>query len=164
MNVYVTSFRFSPEALGVQFTNGLLCWLFQVLLMEATLHMLGDGEILLLDVVAYSGYTFVAVSIALVAKVITCGYCYYVVSVWKSFCMGTLFVKILKRILVAEVRICEKHSSKRHYHLSLAFGCHCSASIAVLFWKCLCLIIVTNLNSCVLGVAFGNAISDFFFF
>lgn len=87
--------------------------------MEATLHMLGDGEIPLLDVVAYSGYTFVAVSIALVAKVITCGYCYYVVSVWKSFCMGTLFVKILKRILVAEVRICEKHSSKRHHLLLL---------------------------------------------
>lgn len=94
------------------------------------MHMLGDGEILLLDVVAYSGYTFVAVSIALVAKVITYGYCYYVVSVWESFCMGTLFGKILKRILVAEVRICEKHSSKRHYLLLLV----AIAQLPLLFW------------------------------
>ncbi|KAJ6863316.1 hypothetical protein NC652_040006 [Populus alba x Populus x berolinensis] len=56
--------RFSPEALGVQLTNGILCWLFQVLLLEATLiHTSGDGDLRLLDVVAYGGCTFAAVSI-----------------------------------------------------------------------------------------------------
>lgn len=123
-------FRFSPEALEIQVTNGLLCWLFQVLLIKATLHSLGDGEIPLLDVVAYGGYTFVAVSVALMAKLIACCYCFYVVSVWESFCMGMLFVKILKRILIAEVRISEKLSSKRHYLLLLV----AVAQLPLLFW------------------------------
>ncbi|KAA8522859.1 hypothetical protein F0562_009282 [Nyssa sinensis] len=52
-----TNGKFSPEALGLQFTNGLLCWLLQVLLLEATLHSLGGGDIPLLDMVAYGGYT-----------------------------------------------------------------------------------------------------------
>ncbi|TYI17045.1 hypothetical protein ES332_A08G297700v1 [Gossypium tomentosum] len=95
--------KFSPEAIGVQATNGMLGWLFQVLL-EATLHTFGDGDVPLLDIVAYGGYTFVAVSITIVWRTIW-SYSLYVVAV--SF----------KRILIAEVRRSEKHSSKRHYLL-----------------------------------------------
>ncbi|TYJ24721.1 hypothetical protein E1A91_A08G280600v1 [Gossypium mustelinum] len=88
---------------SVQATNGMLGWLFQVLL-EATLHTFGDGDVPLLDIVAYGGYTFVAVSITIVWRTIW-SYSLYVVAV--SF----------KRILIAEVRRSEKHSSKRHYLL-----------------------------------------------
>ncbi|KAA3468208.1 protein YIF1A-like [Gossypium australe] len=107
LSLEVFQCRFSPEALGVQATNGMLGWLFQVLL-EATLP--------LLDVVAYGGYTFVAVSITIVWRTIW-SYSLYVVAVWECLSMGMLLVKIIKRIFIAEVRRSEKHSSKRHYLL-----------------------------------------------
>ncbi|KDP38688.1 hypothetical protein JCGZ_04041 [Jatropha curcas] len=121
--------KFSPEALSVQLANGLLCWLFQLLLLEATLRSLGDGDVPLLDVVAYGGYTFAAVSVAVLSR-ITCRYCFYIVTLWESFCMGMFFVKIVKRILICEMRNCEKHSSKRHYLLLLL----AIAQIPLLFW------------------------------
>ncbi|KAG8639447.1 hypothetical protein MANES_14G144500v8 [Manihot esculenta] len=121
--------KFSPEALSVQLTNGLLCWLFQVLILEATLHTLGDGDVPLLDVVAYGGYTFVAVSLAILAR-IACRYFFYTTTLWECFCMGMFFVKIMKRILIAEMRSCDKHSSKRHYLLLLV----AIAQIPLLFW------------------------------
>ncbi|XWS26241.1 hypothetical protein CRYUN_Cryun26dG0014700 [Craigia yunnanensis] len=49
---------FSAEALGVQATNGVLCWLFQVLLLEATLHTLGDGDVPFLDICSFNYSTF----------------------------------------------------------------------------------------------------------
>ncbi|MBA0647300.1 hypothetical protein Goklo_015196, partial [Gossypium klotzschianum] len=64
--------------LGVQATNGMLGWLFQVLL-EATLHTFGDGDVPFLDIVAYGGYTFVAVSITIVWRTIW-SYSLYVVA------------------------------------------------------------------------------------
>ncbi|KAJ4844070.1 hypothetical protein Tsubulata_029263 [Turnera subulata] len=110
--------KFSPEALGVQMTNGILCWIFQMLLLEATLHMLGDGDVPLLDVVAYGGYTFVAVSVVVLARIM-CRYCFYAVALCESLCMGMFFVKIMKRILIAEMRSSEKNSSRRHCILLL---------------------------------------------
>ena len=121
--------RFSAEALGVQATNGVLCWLFQVLLLEATLHTLGDGDVPFLDIVAYGGYTFAAVSIILLSRIVW-SYCFYVVTLWECLCMGMLLVKIMKRILIAEVRRSEKHSSKRHYLLLLV----AVAQFPLLFW------------------------------
>ncbi|KAM7252712.1 hypothetical protein ACFE04_008221 [Oxalis oulophora] len=121
--------KFSPEALGVQCVNGLLCWTSQVLLLEATLHTLGDGDVLLLDVVAYGGYTFAPVSIVVIARFM-CRYCFYVASLWQCLSMGMFFVKVMKRILIAEVRSCEKHSSKRHYLLLLV----AVAQFPLIFW------------------------------
>ncbi|XP_050213448.1 uncharacterized protein LOC126664882 isoform X2 [Mercurialis annua] len=121
--------KFSPEALNVQLTNGLLCWLFQILLLEATIHTLGDGYVPLLDVVAYSGYTFATGSVVVLAR-FACRYCFYTVTIWECFCMGMFFVKILKRILIAEMRSFEKHSSKRHYILLLV----AIAQMPLLFW------------------------------
>ncbi|KAK8286559.1 hypothetical protein V6Z11_D08G299100 [Gossypium hirsutum] len=95
--------------------KGMLGWLFQVLL-EATLHTFGDGDVPFLDIVAYGGYTFVAVSITIVWRTIW-SYSLCVVAVWEFLSMGMLLVKIIKRILIAEVRSSEKHSSKRHYLL-----------------------------------------------
>ncbi|WRX32232.1 Yif1 family - like 3 [Theobroma cacao] len=120
---------FSPEAVGLQATNGLLCWLFQVLLLEATLHTLGDGDVPLLDIIAYGGYTFAVVSVVLLCRILW-SHCFYVVTLWECFCMGMLLVKIMKRILIAEVRRSENHSSKRHYLLLLV----AVAQVPLLFW------------------------------
>ncbi|KAK8558967.1 hypothetical protein V6N12_042256 [Hibiscus sabdariffa] len=96
---YVLVFhRFSPEALGVQAKNGMLCWLIQVLLLETTVHTLGDGGVRLLDIVAYGGYTF-AVSMTLIWRIVW-SYSVYVVAVWKCLCMGMLLVKNLQASVI----------------------------------------------------------------
>ncbi|XP_059638172.1 uncharacterized protein LOC132280071 [Cornus florida] len=121
--------KFSPEALGVQFSNGLLCWVLQILVLEATLHSLGGGDIPLLDIVSYGGYTFTAACVILVARIMW-NHCFYLVTLWECFCMGVFLVKITKRILIAEVRSFDNHSSKRHYLLLLM----AIAQIPLLFW------------------------------
>jgi hypothetical protein len=70
----------------------------------------------LLDIVAYGGYTSAAESVVLLASIVST-YFFYAVTLWECFCMGMLFIEILKRILIAEVTSSEKHSSKRHYLL-----------------------------------------------
>lgn len=121
--------RFSPESLGIQFTTGLLCWLLQVLMLEATLHSLGGGEIPLLDMVAYAGYTFVMASLIVAFRLLWDGL-FCAATLWGSLCMGIFLVKTMKRILISEVRSFEKHSTKRNYLLLLmAFS-----QIPLLFW------------------------------
>ncbi|KAF2310905.1 hypothetical protein GH714_018317 [Hevea brasiliensis] len=89
---------FAQKALSVQLTNGLLCWLFQVLLLEATLHTLGDGDVPLLDVVAYGGYTFSRGVSGLSGKD-----CLQILLVYSHIVgmllHGLFLVKIMKRIL-----------------------------------------------------------------
>jgi|UniRef100_B9HB32 hypothetical protein len=109
--------------------NGILRWLFQVLLLEATLHTLGDGDVPLLDIVAYGGCTFAAESVVLLASIVST-YFFYAVTLWECFCMGMFFIEILKRILIAEVTSSEKHSSKRHYLLLSV----CIAQLPLLCW------------------------------
>ncbi|KAF8389232.1 hypothetical protein HHK36_025925 [Tetracentron sinense] len=121
--------KFSPEALSIQFTKGMIGWLLQVLLLKATLHSLGSVEAPLLDAVAYGGYAFTGVALALLAKIVW-SYSYYIVIMWGCFCMGVFLVKIMKRVLFAEVRIYDKYSSKRHYLLLFM----ALAQIPLLFW------------------------------
>ncbi|KAK4337684.1 hypothetical protein RND71_042171 [Anisodus tanguticus] len=121
--------KFSPEALGVHFTTGLLIWLLQVLLLEATLHSLGSGEVPLLDIVAYGGYIFVGASIILLSRIIW-DYAFYLVTIFECFCMGVFLIKTMKRILISEVRSFEKHSTKRNYLLLFM----ALSQIPLLFW------------------------------
>ncbi|KAK6126969.1 hypothetical protein DH2020_039288 [Rehmannia glutinosa] len=121
--------KFSPESLGVQFSTGLLCWLLQVLLLEATLHSLGGADIPLLDMVAYAGYTFVGA--AVIVPIRLSGDCLFIpVTLWQSFCNGVLLVKTMKRILISEVQCFDKNSTKRNYVLLFM----AAAQIPLLFW------------------------------
>ncbi|KAL6331449.1 hypothetical protein AAG906_011389 [Vitis piasezkii] len=121
--------KFSPEALGMQFSDGLLGWFLEVLLLEATLHSLGGGDVPILDVVAYGGYTFTPLSVVLLAKIVS-SYCFYAVTLWGCFCTGVFLVKTIKRILIAEVTSYEKNSSKRNYLLLLV----AMTQMPLLFW------------------------------
>ncbi|CAI0394592.1 unnamed protein product, partial [Linum tenue] len=121
--------KFSPEAMGSQFWNSIFCWLSEILLLEATIHALGDGDLPLLDVVAYGGYAFVTVSIAMATRIVW-GSSFFAVALWECFCTGVLLVKIMKRVLIAEMRSCDKHSSRRHYILLLV----AIAQFPLLFW------------------------------
>lgn len=106
--------RFSPEALNWLFIKGLVGWFMQTALLKATLLSLGSGEAPLLDIIAYAGYTFAGISLAVVGKIIS-GYSYYVLMPWTCLCMGVFLVKTMKRVLFAEVRSYD--SSKHHYLL-----------------------------------------------
>ena len=81
--------RFSPEALNWLFIKGLLGWFLQVALLKVTLLSLGSGEAPLLDIVAYAGYTFTGMCLAVLWKIIW-GYSYYALMPWTCLCMGIL--------------------------------------------------------------------------
>jgi hypothetical protein len=110
--------RFSPEALNWLFIKGLLGWFLQVALLKVTLLSLGSGEAPLLDIVAYAGYTFTGMCLAVLGKIIW-GYSYYVLMPWTCLCMGVFLVKTMKRVLFAEVR---SYDSSRHHYLLLFIG------------------------------------------
>lgn len=99
--------------------------------MEVSLHYLGGGDIPLLDVVGYAGYTFVAASVIVLVRILW-SYSFYAVTIWECFCMGVFLVKTMKRILVAEVPSSQKYrsSTKRNYLLLLV----ANAQFPVLFW------------------------------
>ncbi|XP_068645924.1 uncharacterized protein [Aristolochia californica] len=108
--------KFTPEALSMQFTTGLLGWFLQTLLLKVTLYILGSGEAPLLDIVSYAGYAFTGISLAILARMVLT-YAYYFVTPWMCLCMGIFLVKTMKRVLFAEVRSYEKHSSRHNYFL-----------------------------------------------
>ncbi|KAL3820081.1 hypothetical protein ACJIZ3_005986 [Penstemon smallii] len=86
---------------GSEYFQTNLCWLLPVLLLGATLHSLGGGDIPLLDIVSYACYIFVPATVIILI----------------SFCMGVLLMKTLKRMLILEVQSLEKNSTKRNYVL-----------------------------------------------
>ncbi|KAI3896158.1 hypothetical protein MKX03_000278 [Papaver bracteatum] len=106
--------KFSPEALSLQFTKGMVGWFLQVLLLKASLYSLGSGEAPLLDIVAYAGYAFTGMCVAVLGRLVW-SYSYYFVMPWTCLCMGVFLVKTMKRVLFAEVRSYD--SSKHHYLL-----------------------------------------------
>lgn len=106
--------KFSPEALSLQFTKGILGWFLQVLLLKVSLYSLGSGEAPLLDIVAYAGYAFTGMCVAVLGRIVW-SYSYYFLMPFTCLCMGVFLVKTMKRILFSEVRSYD--SSKQHYFL-----------------------------------------------
>ncbi|KAL6211034.1 hypothetical protein ACLB2K_011061 [Fragaria x ananassa] len=95
--------KFSPEALNWQFVKGMGSWLFQAMLLKASLTSLGGGEAPLLDMIAYAGYTFTGLCVAVVGR-ITLSYAYYLIVIWTSMCSGIFLAKTIKLTLYAEAR------------------------------------------------------------
>ncbi|CAI0374264.1 unnamed protein product [Linum tenue] len=87
----------------------------QVALLKMALLSLGSGEAPLLDIVAYGGYMFTGLCLAVLGKILL-GYSYYFVLPWACVCMGVFLVKTMKRVLFAEVR---SYDSSRHHYLLL---------------------------------------------
>ncbi|KAJ0796751.1 putative Yif1 family protein [Helianthus annuus] len=88
--------KFTPEALN---------WLF----------MKGIVETPLLDIVAYAGYAFTGLRLAVLGRTIV-SYSYYFLMSWTCLCMGIVLVKTKKRVLFSEVR---SFDSSRHHYLLL---------------------------------------------
>jgi hypothetical protein len=105
---------FSADAINWIFMRGMMGWFVQVLLLKMTLLSLGSGDVPLLDLVAYSGYTFTGVCLALLGRIVF-HHSYYVLLPFTCLCMGIFLVKTMKRVLLAEVR--SHDSTKRHFRL-----------------------------------------------
>jgi len=114
--VWFFSFRFTPEALSLQFSKGLVGWFTQALILRGLLYSMGSGEAPLLDIVAYAGYAFASMSLAILARIFW-SYSYYFVLPWMSVCLGVFLVKTMKRVILGGARSYEKHSSVHHYLL-----------------------------------------------
>lgn len=108
--------RFTPEALTLQFSKGILGWFLQVILIKGLLYSLGSGEAPLLDVVAYAGYGFAGTSLAMMARIFW-SYLYYFIMPWFCICTGVFLVKTMKRVLLGGPRSYERHPSRNHYFL-----------------------------------------------
>ncbi|PKA49821.1 hypothetical protein AXF42_Ash004363 [Apostasia shenzhenica] len=122
--------RFTPEALNLQFTKGLFGWLFQILLLEGLLYSIGNGgDAPLLDIVAYGGYAFVAMSLVVLVRIFW-SFSYYFLLPWTCFCSGVFLLKTTKRVLLGASRGYEKHSSRHHYLLLFMI----MAQFPLLFW------------------------------
>ncbi|XVF32031.1 hypothetical protein REPUB_Repub17cG0046700 [Reevesia pubescens] len=119
--------KFSPEALNWQFVKGMVGWFFQVMLLKISLVSLGGGEAPLLDMIAYAGYSFTGMCVAMVAR-ITLSYSCYFILLWICLCMGTFLVKTMKRTLFAEIR---SYDSSKHHYLLLSIAV---AQFPLIFW------------------------------
>ncbi|KAJ0545913.1 putative Yif1 family protein [Helianthus annuus] len=76
---------------------------------------LGGAEAPLLDIVAYAGYTFTGLCLAVLSKIIV-SYSYYFLMPWTCLCMGIFLVKTMKHVLFSEVR---SFDFSRHHYLLL---------------------------------------------
>ncbi|EXB61170.1 hypothetical protein L484_007436 [Morus notabilis] len=90
--------KFCPEAVNWQFVKGTMGWLLQVMLLKVSLFSLGGGEAPLLDTIAYAGYTFTGMCLAVLGR-ITLNHTCYLIIVWTCLCAGIFLVKTLKPTL-----------------------------------------------------------------
>ncbi|CAB4291107.1 unnamed protein product [Prunus armeniaca] len=110
--------KFSPEAINWQFVKGMVGWLLQVMLLKASLSSLGGGEAPLLDMIAYSGYTFTGLCVAVLGQ-ITLSYAYYLIIIWTSMCSGIFLLKTIKITLYAELH---SYDANMHHYLLLGIA------------------------------------------
>lgn len=121
--------KFSAEALNWLFIKGLLGWFFQVTLLRMSLLSLGSAEAPFLDIVAYAGYTFTGMCLAVLGKV-AWSYSYYFLMPWACLCTGIFLVKTMKRVQIAEVR---SFDPSRHHYLLLFIAL---AQFPLFAWLC----------------------------
>ncbi|KAJ0764043.1 putative Yif1 family protein [Helianthus annuus] len=62
--------KFTPEALNWLFMKGIVGWFLQVSLLKMSLFSLGGAEAPLLDIVAYAGYAFTGLCLAVLGRII----------------------------------------------------------------------------------------------
>ncbi|CAA6662994.1 unnamed protein product [Spirodela intermedia] len=121
--------KFSPDALTLQFSKGLIGWLLQILLLKALIYSAGGGgEAALLDVVAYAGYAFAGAAIAVGARIFS-RHAFYLVLPFAGLCGGVFLVKTMKRIVFSGGRSYDHGGRLNYLLLSLV-----AAQFPLLLW------------------------------
>ncbi|KAL3696776.1 hypothetical protein R1sor_010852 [Riccia sorocarpa] len=110
--------KYTADVMGAKFTKALVGWAVEVALLRFSLYALGSGDAPILDVVSYSGYAFVGVSLIILSRVLSSYWIVpWMVGLWTGLCMAIFLVKTMKRVLFAEVRSYGRDSTKHHYLL-----------------------------------------------
>jgi hypothetical protein len=104
--------------MGALFTKAVLGWAVETILLKSSLFALGSTDAPLLDVLAYGGYSFIGVSVSVLASMVW-SYAYYLTLPWTSLCMANFLVRTMKRLLFAEARSYDRDSTRHHYFLLL---------------------------------------------
>ncbi|CAA7399420.1 unnamed protein product [Spirodela intermedia] len=121
--------KFSPDALTLQFSKGLIGWLLQILLLKGLIYSAGGGgEAALLDVVAYAGYAFAGAAIAVGARIFS-RHAFYLVLPFAGLCGGVFLVKTMKRIVFSGGRSYDHGGRLNYLLLSLV-----AAQFPLLLW------------------------------
>ncbi|CAK9225629.1 unnamed protein product [Sphagnum troendelagicum] len=110
--------KFTPDVMSSLFTKAVLGWAVETILLKSSLFALGSTDAPLLDVVAYGGYSFIGVSVSVLASMVW-SYAYYLTLPWTSLCMANFLVRTMKRLLFAEARSYDRDSTRHHYFLLL---------------------------------------------
>ncbi|KAJ6329630.1 hypothetical protein OIU77_011159 [Salix suchowensis] len=92
--------KLTPEALNWKFVTGMMGWFSELMLLKVSILFTGRREAPLLDMVAYAGYTFTGMCVAVLGK-ITLGYTYYlIIFCGHVFAWAYFFIKTMKRISI----------------------------------------------------------------
>eukprot|EP00245_Coleochaete_scutata_P009456 TRINITY_DN3116_c0_g1_i1.p1 TRINITY_DN3116_c0_g1~~TRINITY_DN3116_c0_g1_i1.p1 ORF type:complete len:312 (+),score=35.82 TRINITY_DN3116_c0_g1_i1:158-1093(+) len=109
------------NVLGERFTWALLAWILDIFIMRSSLYTLGSTDAPILDLVAYSGYSFVGISFSILAGMagrwagMAGRWIYWLVMAWTSLCMAFFLVKTMKRVLFAEARNYDRDPNRSNY-------------------------------------------------
>jgi hypothetical protein len=86
--------HFSPEVVADQFSKSLMALVFEVAFVKAGFYFLSSASVPLLDIVAYCGYKYVGISLAvLVGFLLGSKWCYYAALALAGGGMATFVVK-----------------------------------------------------------------------
>jgi hypothetical protein len=110
--------KFTPDVISGLFTKAVLGWTVETILLKSALFALGSSDAPLLDVLAYGGYSFIGLSVSVLASMVW-SYAYYLALPWTSLCMANFLVRTMKRLLFAEAPSHDRDSTRHHYLLLL---------------------------------------------
>jgi len=111
-----TSFKFTPEVLGMTASSGLVILCLEVLFIKFGLYLLNSMTVHVFDVVAYFGYKYVGIVLTLVAGFLAGPWAYYPLMIFTSLCMAVFMVKTL-RLVFPERTDANTGSNKKNYFL-----------------------------------------------
>lgn len=110
--------KFKPDVMSGLVTKATLAWFMETIILKSLGWGLGSGDAPTLDVVAYGGYSFIGISLSMLARLFST-YAYYITLAYTSLCMASFLVRTMKRLLFAEARRYDRDSTRRHYLLLL---------------------------------------------
>jgi len=116
--MHIFSCRFKPDVMSGLVTKATVGWAVETIMLKSLGWALGSKDAPTLDILAYGGYSFIGVSLAVFFNLFST-YAYYLTWIYTSLCMASFLVRTMKRLLFAEARRYDRDSTRHHYLLLL---------------------------------------------
>lgn len=98
-----TQQRFSPEQLGIVASSALAWSLLELVVHTITLYTMNlDTSLRTLDLLAYCGYKYVGINVALLLSILLKRFGYYMVLAYFSISLGFFLIRSLKLRVIPE--------------------------------------------------------------